>query len=187
MVKEGETHTLVVEKGLPKGGRVVFENEADESPDWTAGDLVVQVVEQEPRIGNGADKNDRVDGNFFRRKGDDLYWWEMLSLREAWMGDWSRNLTHMDGHIVRLSRKRGQVIQPGTVETVSDEGMPIYHHQDGPEHGNLLVEYAVVLPDQMNKSMEKDFWGTWEKWRKKNGVDLQKDSGRPTAQEHDEL
>jgi DnaJ-related protein SCJ1 len=27
--------------------------------------------------------------------------------------------------------------------------------------------------------MEKDFWALWEKWRKKNGVDLMKDSGRP--------
>jgi DnaJ-related protein SCJ1 len=41
------------------------------------------------------------------------------------------------------------------------------------------VEYTVVLPDQMEKGMEKDFWATWEKWRKKNGVDLRKDSGRP--------
>lgn len=31
----------------------------------------------------------------------------------------------------------------------------------------------------MDNSMEKDFWAVWEKWRKKNGVDLLKDSGRP--------
>jgi len=31
----------------------------------------------------------------------------------------------------------------------------------------------------MEKGMEKDFWALWEKWRKKKGVDLHKDSGRP--------
>ena len=47
------------------------------------------------------------------------------------------------------------------------------------EYGDLLVEYTVVIPDQMDKSMEKEFWALWEKYRKKNGVDLHKDSGRP--------
>jgi DnaJ-related protein SCJ1 len=52
----------------------------------------------------------------------------------------------------------------------------VYHQT---QFGDLLVEYTVVLPDQMEKGMEKDFWALWDKWRKKNGVDLQKDSGRP--------
>ncbi len=49
------------------------------------------------------------------------------------------------------------------------------------EFGDLLVEYTVIVPDQMEKGMEKDFWALWEKWRKKNGVDLHKDSGRPVG------
>ena len=187
VVREGETHTLVVEKGAPKGHRVVFENEADESPDYVAGDLVVTLAEMEPRIGDGSEKNDRVDGNFFRRKGNDLFWREVLGLREAWMGDWTRNLTHLDGHVVKLSRKRGETLQPGHVEVVAGQGMPIFHHETGPEFGDLHVEYTVVLPDQMDKGMEKEFWGVWEKWRKKNGVDLGKDSGRPNPPAHAEL
>lgn len=184
VVRETEAHTLVVERGVPKNARVTFENEGDESPDWVAGDLLVQLTEKDPEIGDGREKNDRTDGTFFRRKGNDLFWQEVLSLREAWMGDWTRNLTHLDGHIVRLGRKRGEVVQPGTVDSIVDEGMPIWRHEEGPEFGVLNVEYTVVLPDQMDKSMEKDFWATWEKWRKKNGVDLGKDSGRPA---HDEL
>ena len=54
------------------------------------------------------------------------------------------------------------------------------------EFGNLHVEYNVVLPDQMDKAMEKDFWGLWEKWRRK-GVDLHKDSQRPLHAGRDEL
>ncbi|KAH7148380.1 DnaJ domain-containing protein [Dactylonectria macrodidyma] len=187
--KKPTTVTLKVERGAPRDSRVVYENEADESPDWVAGDLIVSLSEKAP--GLDTDNPDRVDGAFFRRKGDDLYWTEVLSLREAWMGDWTRNLTHLDRHVVRLSRARGQVVQPGHVETVAGEGMPKWH-EDGEsvyhthEFGNLYVEYLVVLPDQMEKPMEGEFWNVWQKWRGKHGIDLQQDSGR-TEQKHDEL
>lgn len=184
VVKKVNTHQLVIARGAPKGTKIRYEGEADQSPDWTAGDLHVTLVEKEASLDE--DNELKVDGTFFRRKDHNLYWKEALSLREAWMGSWSRNITHMDGHIVELKRERGQVIQPGQIEHVKGEGMPIWH-EDGDsvyhttEFGDLIVEYTVILPDQMDKPMEKDFWAMWEKWRKKNGVDLQKDSGRPTG------
>ena len=192
VVREKEKHTLHVEKGLPTGAHVNFENEADESPDWEAGDLVIEVEEAEPRMGeeNTDDPLTRTDGTFFRRRGKDLFWREVLSLREAWMGDWTRNVTHLDGHVVRLSRKRGEVVQPGLVEVIKGEGMPIWHKEQqegGDEFGSLHVEYVVILPDQMESGMEKEFWAIWDKWRSKKGVDLGKDSGRPQAAAHDEL
>ena len=181
--KESEVYATV-EPGMDKGQRLVFENEADESPDWIAGDLVLILDEKSPELGK--EEEEKTDGTFFRRKAKDLWWKEALSLREAWMGEWSRNITHLDGHIVHLGRERGDVVQPLTVETVKGEGMPYYsdrdpmdHHDDEP--GNLYVEYSVVLPDQMESGMEKDFHALWEKWRKKNGVDLGQDSGRPIA------
>jgi DnaJ-related protein SCJ1 len=181
--KEIET-SASIEPGMDKGTRLVFENEADESPDWIAGDLIVILDEKEPEM--GVSEEERTDGTFFRRKGRDLFWKETLSLREAWMGGWTRDITHLDGHVVRLGRGRGQVVQPLAVETVRGEGMPFYsdghlHDQKegSDEPGNLYVEYTVVLPDQMESGMEKDFHSLWEKWRKKVGVDLAKDSGRP--------
>jgi DnaJ-related protein SCJ1 len=176
--------TASIEKGMPKGHRITFESEADEHPDHVAGNLYAYIMETEPALHD--DHNQRTDGAFFRRKDDDLYWKEVLSLREAWMGGWTRNLTHLDGHVVQLSRKRGEVVQPGQVESIKGEGMPIYHEghvhehdHDFEEFGKLYIEYTVVLPDQMDSGMEKDFWALWEKWRKKKGIDLQKDSGRP--------
>ena len=186
IVREEDKHVLQVDKGMPKGHAIIFENEADESPDWVAGDLLVHLMEADPKLGDGSEDHDKTDGTFFRRKGIHLFWQEVLSVREAMMGDWTRNLTHLDGHVVHLSRKRGEVVQPNAVEVIANEGMPVYQHEDGPEFGNLHVEYTVVLPDQMEKGMEKELWGLWEKWRKKNGVDLAKDSGRPKAK-HDEL
>ena len=184
VVRKVNTFSLVIDKGAPKGQRINYENDADESPDYVAGDLHVTLVEKEASLEE--DNELRVDGTFFRRKGNDLYWNEVLSLREAWMGGWTRNLTHMDGHIVSLSRSRGSVIQPGHVEQVKGEGMPKWHEDGDSEYhttefGDLMVEYTVILPDEMVKGMEKDFWALWEKWRKKNGVDLHKDSGRPVG------
>ncbi|KAK5941355.1 DnaJ- protein scj1 [Knufia obscura] len=180
-----------VEPGMPRGHRIVFENEADEHPDYVAGNLNVVVDELAAKIDTSESdeaRRSRNDGAFFRRKGPDLYWKEVLSLREAWMGGWTRNLTHLDGHVVPLSRGRGEVVQPGQVESVAGEGIPswqeghVHEHDEHHEsHGKLHVEYVVVLPDQMESGMEKEFWSLWEKWRKKNGVDLLKDSGRPAA------
>lgn len=184
-----------IEPGMPKGHRLVFENEADEHPDHVAGNLNVVLAELTPHIDmeeTDEARKHRTDGTFFRRKGLDLYRKEVLSLREAWMGEWTRNLTHLDGHVVQLSRKRGEVVQPGHVETVSGEGMPVWHeghvheHDEHYEtHGRLFVEYSVILPDQMEKGMEKEFWAIWEKWRKKTGVDLFTDSGRPSPAKAD--
>lgn len=187
VVMTTENFPLNVEAGMPIRHRILYENEANESPDYVAGDLIVQLAEQEPAMVKEEGAN--ADGTFFRRRGKDLFWREVLSLREAWMGDWSRNLTHLDEHIVRLGRQRGDVVQPGMVEVVKGQGMPIWQDIDDAgeqQYGDLHIEYLVVLPDQMDKSMEKDFWGVWDKWRSKNGVDLHKDSGRPEIK-HTEL
>ncbi|PYH45828.1 putative DnaJ domain protein [Aspergillus saccharolyticus JOP 1030-1] len=180
--KEVETFASI-EPGMGKGTRIVFENEADESPDWIAGDLVLILEEREPEL-----VPEGHDGTFFRRKGRDLFWKEALSLREAWMGEWTRNITHLDGHVVQVGRQRGQVVQPLAVETVKGEGMPYYAeghlHESADEDeapGDLYIEYTVILPDEMESGMEKDFFALWEKWRKKNGVNLDQDSGRPVV------
>jgi DnaJ-related protein SCJ1 len=200
VVRKVTTVSLNVQPGMADGSRLAYENEADASPDYVAGDLIVTLIEKEPSLESEEDNPDRVDGVFFRRKGDHLFWNEVLSLREALMGDWTRNITHLDGHIVRLGREKGEVVQPNHVETVTGEGMPVWdengddvYHKT--EYGNLFVEYTVVLPDQMESGMRKELWALFEKWRAKKGVDLHKDSGRPDKpvmrseeeHEHEEL
>ncbi len=189
VMRKTTTHVLSVEKGMPQGQRLTYENEADESPDWVAGDLVVVLGEKEAEL--ESEDPHRTDGTFFRRKGRDLFWKEVLSLREAWLGAWTRNLTHLDGHTIHLSRPRGETVQPGQVEVVKGEGMPVWlgeaEHVEVDTYGALVAEYVVVLPDQMEGGMEKEVWALWEKWRKKRGVDLGRDAGRPAAAGHGEL
>ena len=187
VVKKVEAFTLHVEKGMGRGERVRYENEGDESPEWVAGDLVVVVEEGAAGVDGG--EGGGGDGGFMRRKGQDLFWKEVLSLREAWMGGWVRRLVHLDGHVVELGRGRGEVVQPGQVEVVEGEGMPVAvaeqerERAGEEEFGRLFVEYVVVLPDRAEKAMEKEFWALWEKWRKKIGVDLEEGSGQKIQRE----
>jgi len=196
VIRKPATVSLTIQRGMADGSRLAYENEADAHPDYVAGDLIVELTLKEP--GLEEDNPDHVDGVFFRRKDNDLHWREVLSLREALFGDWTRNLTPLDGHIVRLGRKEGETVQPGHIDTIAGEGMPVWH-EDGDsvyhktEFGNLYVEYDVILPDQMENSLRKDLKAVFEKYRKKHG-DLHKDSGRPEkpvmvseGHEHEEL
>lgn len=79
-----------------------------------------------------------------------------------------RNLTHLDGHIVRLVRDG--VTQPGMssihfvgiqisadmdvgfVQTIRGEGMPTFQKST---HGDLYVEYNVVLPVELPVHMRR--------------------------------
>ncbi|KAJ6531761.1 hypothetical protein B0H19DRAFT_1214115 [Mycena capillaripes] len=124
-------YTLEILPGMPEGHEVVFEGESDESPDWEAGDVILRVRSRKNKGG-------------WRRKEGSLYWRETIGVDEALLG-FDRNLTHLDGHIVRLQRKG--VTQPGFVQTIEGEGMP---HFEQPTYGDLYVEYNVVLPVEIS-------------------------------------
>ncbi|TFK72904.1 DnaJ-domain-containing protein [Pluteus cervinus] len=125
------SYTLEIPAGLPEGHEIVFEGEADESPDYEAGDIIIRVRSKKDKGG-------------WRRKESSLYWTETIGIDEALLG-FERNLTHLDGHIVKLVRKG--VTQPGFVQVIEDEGMPNF---EATGHGTLFIEYNVVLPIEIS-------------------------------------
>ncbi|KAF7312295.1 Chaperone protein DnaJ [Mycena indigotica] len=129
-------YTLDILPGMPEGHEVVFEGESDESPDWEPGDVVLRVRSRKNKGG-------------WRRKESSLYWRETIGVDEALLG-FDRNLTHLDGHVVRLQRKG--VTQPGFVQTIEGEGMP---HFEKPTFGDLYVEYNVVLPTEISPPIRR--------------------------------
>ncbi|GAA6037122.1 hypothetical protein JCM8097_008746 [Rhodosporidiobolus ruineniae] len=133
---------LHIDRGMPEGAETVFEGWADESPDWVAGDVIVRV------------RSKREQGGFVRKESN-LYWKEPLSVAEALLG-FKHTVKGLDGHDIVLSRTG--VTQPGFVEVVHGEGMPIYHLSG---HGDLFVEYQVVLPPALSEAqtaaLEKAF------------------------------
>ena len=61
---------LHIDRGMPEGAEVVFEGEADESPDLAAGDVVVRI------------RSKRRQGGFVRKESN-LLWKETLSVAEV--------------------------------------------------------------------------------------------------------
>ncbi|KII89961.1 hypothetical protein PLICRDRAFT_40143 [Plicaturopsis crispa FD-325 SS-3] len=136
VVDHSAHYTLEVVPGMPEGHEVVFEGEGDESPDWEAGDVILRV-------------RSRKDKGGWRRKESTLYWKENIGIDEALLG-FDRNVTHLDGHVVRLVREG--VTQPGFVQKIVGEGLPIFE-QSG--HGDLFIEYNVVLPVELSTNMRR--------------------------------
>ncbi|KZS88124.1 DnaJ-domain-containing protein [Sistotremastrum niveocremeum HHB9708] len=145
-------YTLEVPAGMPEGQEVVFEGEGDESPDWEPGDVVL-------RVRSGKQKGG------WRRKESSLYWREAIGVEEALLG-FERNLTHLDGHIVEL--KRDGVTQPGLVQIIKGEGMPWFENPS--MHGDLFVEYTVVLPTSLALDQKRKIADVFRK-RGKGGSD----------------
>lgn len=131
VVEHTQELTLEIAPGTPEGHEVVFDGEADESPDWEAGDVVIRV-------------RSKKDKGSWRRKETSLYWRETIGIDEALLG-FERNLTHLDSHVVPLVREG--VTQPGFVQVIKGEGMPEFERSS---HGDLFVEYNVVLPSELS-------------------------------------
>ncbi|GHJ84881.1 hypothetical protein NliqN6_1283 [Naganishia liquefaciens] len=139
--------------GAPEGWETILEGEADESPDYEAGDVVLRV----------RSKQSVGEAGGWRRKDAGLYRREILSVDEALLG-FERNITHLDGHVVSV--KRPGTTQPGYVEVFKGEGMPA----NGPlPQGDLYVEYTVVLPsaisDKAREGLESVFAASRDRTR----------------------
>jgi len=125
-------YTLDITPGMPEGHEVVFEGEADESPDWEPGDVVLRVRSKKER---GA----------WRRKETSLYWKQTIGVDEALLG-FEKNITHLDCRNLEIVREG--VTQPGFVQVVKGEGMPVYGNNN--INGDLFIEYNVVLPVEIS-------------------------------------
>ncbi|KAF8149982.1 hypothetical protein B0H34DRAFT_731981 [Crassisporium funariophilum] len=130
-------YTLDITPGMPEGHEVVFEGEADESPDWEAGDVVLRVRSKKEMGG-------------WKRKETSLYWKETIGIDEALLG-FERNITHLDGRTLSIVKKG--VTQPGFVQVIKGEGMPYFGSKS--TKGDLFVEYNVVLPVELSPEMRR--------------------------------
>ncbi|KAK4053053.1 DnaJ- protein scj1 [Microbotryomycetes sp. JL201] len=136
MVQTTNELKVHIDRGIPEGGEVVFEGESNEEPGILPGDVIVKIRSRQKQGG-------------FVRKESNLYWKEPISVAEALLG-FKHQITGLDGHKITLQRLA--VTQPGYVQQIKDEGLPIYH---GLGHGDLFVEYSVVMPTAISASTQK--------------------------------
>lgn len=164
--RERVQHDLDIPKGLPLNAQIVVEQEADESPDWEAGDLVLTVREVSNAATNGG----------FRRRGIDLFVDVPIGVYEALGGGFERTITHLDGRNITLKKSKGKIVQSGTstlgnivdclghVESLENEGMPKFR-SDG--FGDLHVTYHVIFPATVDDQFVKDIQLAFESRKKR--------------------
>ena len=70
VLEHTQVYAVEVPQGAPEGWETVLEGEADESPDWEPGDIVLRI-------------KTRKDKGSWRRKESSLYWKETIGVDEV--------------------------------------------------------------------------------------------------------
>ncbi|XP_027112929.1 dnaJ protein homolog 2-like [Coffea eugenioides] len=138
VVQEKKVLEVHVEKGMKHGQKIVYPGEADEAPDTVTGDIVFVLQQKEhPK---------------FKRKFDDLYVEQSLSLTEALCG-FQFVLTHLDGRQLLVKSNPGEVVKPDQYKAINDEGMPQYQRPF--MKGRLFIHFNVEFPESGTLPSEK--------------------------------
>ena len=125
-----------IEKGMADGQKIVFHEEADQKPKKTPGDLIVVLDEQKHGV--------------YRRKGVDLIMSIELELVESLCG-FDRIIDTLDKRQLVISTIPGELIRPGDIKTVLNEGMP---RQRTLEKGRLIIKFSIKFPHDGFLKME---------------------------------
>lgn len=130
MKKERKILEVTIEKGMKNGSKIKFHGEADQQPGQLPGDVIFVVQQKEHDV--------------FKRKAHHLIMEHKVTLAEALTG-LEVTVKHLDGRELLVRTKPGQVLKPGTLKRVANEGMPM--HGNPFVKGNLIVAFDVDFPE----------------------------------------
>ena len=111
------------------GQKIPFNGEGDQTPGVTPGDVIIQ-LEEKPHPS-------------FKRKGADLFVEVKLDLLTALAGG-QFAVTHLDDRVLHVTILPGEVIKPGEVKSILNEGMPVYKRPY--DKGTLFVKFDIEFP-----------------------------------------
>jgi len=120
-----------VDRGVKAGTKIEFRGEGDQLPGVEPGDVVFE-IEQKPH-------------SRFQRKDDDLFYHAEIDLLTALAGG-SIHIEHLDERWLTVQIAPGEVISPGEVKVIREQGMPSYRHHD---FGNLYIQFDVKFPEKI--------------------------------------
>ncbi|KAJ1746914.1 DnaJ- protein scj1 [Coemansia sp. RSA 1821] len=141
VTREPDMLTVRVEPGMGDGEEIMFEDEADQHPDYEPGSLVFHLLQQPHKI--------------YERHGSDLHAHVTITLLDALVG-FNRTLAHVDGKS-QIELRRQSVTPPGFVQRLPKKGMPHRHRSGSAKYGDLLVTYWVQFPLSVDAEAKKQF------------------------------
>ncbi|KAF2070999.1 hypothetical protein CYY_007675 [Polysphondylium violaceum] len=129
-VQEKKTLEVNIDKGMKHAQKIVFSEEGDyESPDIVPGDVIVVLQQKEHPV--------------FTREGDDLVMDHKITLLEALTG-FTFYIQHLDGRVLVVKSKPSEILKPGDIKCIYNEGMPGYKRPF--EKGRLFIRFDVQFP-----------------------------------------
>ncbi|XP_005991724.1 dnaJ homolog subfamily A member 1 [Latimeria chalumnae] len=130
IVREKKILEVHIDKGMKDGQRITFHREGDQAPGLEPGDIVIVL--------------DQKDHPTFQRHDNNLIMKMEIDLVEALCGC-KRSVQTLDNRLLMVTSQPGEVIKPGDVKCVLNEGMPIY--KDPFEKGKLIIQFQVSFPE----------------------------------------
>lgn len=129
VTKERKVLEVYVDKGMQNGQKITFSGEANAAPGLAAGDVVVVL------------KQDNHD--VFTRKEKNLIIEKEISLTDSLCGV-EFAVKQLDGRMLHVSSKAGDVVTPGAVKSILGEGMPTW--KNPMDRGYMFIKFTVRFP-----------------------------------------
>ncbi|XP_041320818.1 dnaJ homolog subfamily A member 1-like [Pyrgilauda ruficollis] len=130
VVREKKILSVHLDKGMKDGQKITFHEEGDQVPGLEPGDIIIVLDQKEHPV--------------FRRSGDDLIVRREISLADALCG--CRQVIHtLDNRTLLVSSPPGDVIRPGDLKCIPNEGMPVYRSPF--QKGKLILQFEVKFPE----------------------------------------
>ena len=128
---------------MEDGRPIVFERQAEQSPEYLPGDVVFTLRQQ--------------GHPYFKRIGSNLYTELKISLKDAILG-FRRRIKHLDDHEADIDC-REDITQPFSVKVIKEEGMPVsgIPSQKGDLHTRLVVNLPKKLNDNDKELLRRIF------------------------------
>lgn len=140
IVDETKILTVDIMPGVKPNQEFVFKGEGDQCPGVETGNVKIIVeIEKHPD---------------FERQGRDLVYNKTITLTEALCG-FAFTIKQLDGRVLLVENRPGNVIEPESVRCVYGEGMPWVENRT--QKGNLYIKFNVKFPTNYFLKNEEDY------------------------------
>jgi DnaJ family protein A protein 1 len=136
-LREQKILEVRIEKGMEDGQKITFSGEADQEPGIKPGDVVIILDEKDHAV--------------FKRRKNNLHISMEINLVEAVCG-FEKHIETLDKRWLKMTSPPGEIIKPGEIKAISDEGMPVYGRSIS--KGSLFIKFNVVFPPNEFVTME---------------------------------
>ncbi|CAM4927830.1 unnamed protein product [Rotaria socialis] len=137
IVRERKIIEVHIDKGMEDGKKITFSGEGDQEPGLQPGDIIVVLDEKENAT--------------FKRDKTDLHIKMQITLTEALCG-FHKVIKTLDNRQLVVTTLPGEIIKPGDIKCILNEGMPVYRNPL--EKGRLVLHFDVKFPDKNELKQE---------------------------------